>query len=88
MLIIGILATTILFLNYFYQENFNKSKISLNKAMDNYELLIKSKNSDIEIENLLDKLNESEGFLYFYLRESNGLEYPNENNVCIISLVR
>lgn len=81
MLIIGILATTILFLNYFYQENFNKSKISLNKAMDNYELLIKSKNSDIEIENLLDKLNESEGFLYFYLRESNGLGYPNENNV-------
>ncbi len=81
MLIIGILATTILFLNYFYQENFNKSKISLNKAMDNYELLIKSQNSDIEIENLLDKLNESEGFLYFYLRESNGLEYPNENNV-------
>lgn len=81
MLIIGILATTILFFNCFYQENFNKSKISLNKAMDNYELLIKSKNSDIEIENLLDKLNESEGFLYFYLRESNGLGYPNENNV-------
>lgn len=81
MLIIGILATSILFLNYFYQENFDKSRSSLNKELDNYELLIKFKNSDIEIENLLDELNKTEGFLYFYLRESNGLAYPSENNI-------
>ncbi len=77
MIVIGIVVTTFLYFNSFYQDNIKKERSYLIEAADNFKLSVDAIDSRDNLESLFESFNSSDKFHYFYLTKDGKILFKD-----------
>ncbi|NLW42651.1 MAG: hypothetical protein GXY89_05890, partial [Tissierellia bacterium] len=75
MIVIGIIVSSILYFNTFYQNDMDKEKNYLAEIANSFESWADLTNSQLIIDNIFEKLNSSKNIYYFYLSSDGEILY-------------
>lgn len=78
MIVIGIIVSSILYFNTFYQNDMDKEKNYLAEIANSFESWADLTNSQLIIDNIFEKLNSSKNIYYFYLSSDGEILYGDE----------